>query len=143
MPDSDEDLRRLLTDMLALRTAHEMGVFRLPDDHELDPIRVRTSDTADKLLEAHRRSLMIESIKDLIIHDVRAALISRTNAQKRIEVFLGVVGVIMVLLLAAASFLLLSDKNLQAVQVLFWISLALSTLLTIGLFYARFSDDSG
>ena len=140
MSDERENLTRLLKDMLALETARELGLVKLPPDTQMNPIRVNTEIVANNLLSKYDETSLIREVKSIIIQDVRFELLKRTRLSQFIEWGLMISSFISAVIISAGQFVFTSPINVEAIHATYWIVLTLIVANFIGFAYLRYID---
>jgi hypothetical protein len=141
MSEARDSILNLLGDMLAIQMAARLdqGV-RLPKPETVRELRTATTDSAEKLLNELEKDMLVHTVRDIIIKDVRNELLRRTTAARVLDIGINVSAFVAAILIGVVQFLFVREVNLDAISVSYWIILAIIIFQFLGNLYLRHLD---
>lgn len=142
MPNQSEReaFRSLLIDLLAIRTAEQLGDVELPDQNMLNKYREIAVPRADEVLRKYEQALAVSELKQAIIDELRGDLVARSRAAKLIEVGINVSAVIVGALIGLSQFIFDPAKNTKEIAAVYFALMLVAILQLIGNLYLKFFD---
>jgi hypothetical protein len=140
-PSDREAFRSLLADLLAIKTAEELGEVQLPAPDRLAKYREVALPRADDVIRNYERTTMVEEVRREIITQLRDDLAPRVRAARLIEIGINVSALIIGALIGLSQFIFDPATNARQITAVYYALIIVVALQFVGNLVLRYFGD--
>lgn len=138
----DQDaFRTLLIELLAYKTAHELGELQLLPDDRLDAFKRVATPRADEIIRAYEKRILIREVRQIILSEVKQELLQRSRVAKIIEIAINVSALVTGGLIGLSQFIFDPVQNQKQITAVYCILLAVVGVQFLGNLYLKYIDE--